>query len=500
MSRKKSFILILSAVLFSFWFTGFDLSELVKRGGQFFVIIKKMFPPDISYVTKIISPLLDTVKMSFAGTFIGSAAALLVSPFCASGLIVNKYVYSILKAAINILRAIPVLIIALTLSFIFGTGSFSGAFAIALYTFGIICRLTWKDIEQAPKNTMEALCAAGIGKTKVYITTVFVDIFPNFLSNCLYVLESNVRHAAILGYVGAGGLGIILSEKISWNDYAKVGMILIMLFAVVFIIETLSSYLRRLLNGELNPQIKGAVLWITFIFAVFCILSIDPPKITSAGIKIFKGIFYGITHPDMGLIFTLSTKGVPYLLLETLCIAAAGTFIGAVVSVVTAFLGSRNINGKVCSGVMKVIILAVRTMPAVIYGLIFIRVAGPGAFAGVLTLGMLSTGMCTKLYINTLDSMNKSTMEGLRAMGVTKFAALRHTVWPEVKNRFFASAMYRFDVNLREASVLGLVGAGGIGTQLIFSMSGYLWSYAGAYILGLIVLILIVDKLNSSIV
>ena len=60
--------------------------------------------------------------------------------------------------------------------------------------------------------------------------------------------------------------------------------------------------------------------------------------------------------------------------------------------------------------------------------------------------------------------------------------------------------MYRFDVNLREASVLGLVGAGGIGTQLIFSMSGYLWSYAGAYILGLIVLILIVDKLNSSIV
>lgn len=203
----------------------------------------------------------------------------------------------------------------------------------------------------------------------------FVDISPNFLSNCLYVLESNVRHAAILGYVGAGGLGIILSEKISWNDYAKVGMILIMLFAVVFIIETLSSYLRRLLNGELNPQVKGAVLWITFIFAVFCILSIDPPKITSAGIKIFKGIFYGITHPDMGLIFTLSTKGVPYLLLETLCIAAAGTFIGAVVSVVTAFLGSRNINGKVCSGIMKVIILAVRTMPAVIYGLIFIRVA-----------------------------------------------------------------------------------------------------------------------------
>ena len=117
-----------------------------------------------------------------------------------------------------------------------------------------------------------------------------------------------------------------------------------------------------------------------------------------------------------------------------------------------------------------------------------------------MTLGILSIGMCTKLYINTLDSFDMKTANALKSMGVSHTAAITNCILPEVKNKFFASAIYRFDVNLREASVLGLVSAGGIGTKLIFSMNGYLWSYAGAYILGLVILILLVDKLNSLIV
>ncbi|MPN16951.1 Phosphate-import permease protein PhnE [bioreactor metagenome] len=187
-------------------------------------------------------------------------------------------------------------------------------------------------------------------------------------------------------------------------------------------------------------------------------------------------------------------------MLETVCIAISGTFIGSIFSIIIAFLGSRNISGSITSGIIQMFILAIRTMPAVIYGLIFIRVTGPGAFAGVLTLGVLSIGMCTKLYINSLDSFDLSTANAVKSMGTSKFAVTMHCVFPEVKNKFFASAIYRFDVNIREASILGLVSAGGIGTQLIFSMNGYLWSYAGAYVLGLVVLVLIIDKLNSLIV
>ena len=500
--NKITIFLIAAAVIFSFWFTGFSLPKLISRGSQFFVIIGKMFPPDTNYLGKIISPLLETIKMSFAGTFIGSLLALIVATFCAYNTVAPKWLCGLLKAVINILRAIPVLIIALAVSFIFGIGSFAGAFAIALYTFGIIARLTWKDAEQQSHKTMDALVSAGIGKTKAFANTVFIDIFPEYLSNCLYVLESNVRHAAILGYVGAGGLGLILNEKISWGDYAKVGMILIMLFIVVFIIETISSYLRRILNGSVQTTVlnKRIIFIVILAVALLSMAAIDAPQITDLGIKVFKGIIYGILHPDMSLIFTTSQNGVPYLMLETICIAAAGTFIGAVISVPLAFPGSRNVSGKLSAGIMKIFIIAIRTMPAVIYGLIFIRVTGPGAFAGVMTLGILSIGMCTKLYINTLDSFDMKTANALKSMGVSHTAAITNCILPEVKNKFFASAIYRFDVNLREASVLGLVSAGGIGTKLIFSMNGYLWSYAGAYILGLVILILLVDKLNSLIV
>ena len=331
-----------------------------------------------------------------------------------------------------------------------------------------------------------------------------MDTFPNYLSNCLYVLESNVRHAAILGYVGSGGLGLILSEKISWGDYPKVGMILGMLFIVVLIIETISSYFRRILNGQIHIGAnthRRDILIVLFIFMIiFSLVEVEGPHITSSGLKIFKGMVYGMFNPDISLIFSFAENSVLRLMAETVCIATAGTFVGALFSIAIAFLGSRNISGTVVSGIMKIFILALRTMPAVIYGLIFIRVAGPGAAAGVMTLGILSIGMCTKLYINTLDSFDLNTANAVQSMGINRFSVIRHCIYPEVKNEFFASAVYRFDVNLREASILGLVGAGGIGTQLLFSMNGYMWNYAGAYILGIIVVVLVIDQLNSLIV
>ena len=82
--RKKIWFLIGAAVIFSFWFTGFNISDLFSRGSQFFVIIGKMCPPDRTYTGKVIGPLMDTIAMSLSGTLIGSVLALVISPFCAS--------------------------------------------------------------------------------------------------------------------------------------------------------------------------------------------------------------------------------------------------------------------------------------------------------------------------------------------------------------------------------------------------------------------------------
>ena len=116
--------------------------------------------------------------------------------------------------------------------------------------------------------------------------------------------------------------------------------------------------------------------------------------------------------------------------------------------------------------------------------------SGPGSFAGLLTLSVLSVSMCCKLYIGALDAMDLRAVHALEAMGCGRLAVLRRGVWPQAKASMLSAALYRFDVNLREAAVLGLVGAGGLGTPLLFAMNGYLWSQAAAYLLGLLVLVL----------
>ena len=124
--------------------------------------------------------------------------------------------------------------------------------------------------------------------------------------------------------------------------------------------------------------------------------------------------------------------------------------------------------------------------------------SGPGAFTGVLTLAMCSIGLLTKRFTECLDMLDPGPYRALLAMGVSPLAAIRHAVLPQIAPAFASAVLYRFDVNIREASVLGLVGAGGIGAPLIFAMNKYNWSRAGAILLGLILLVWIMDVVSGK--
>ena len=122
-------------------------------------------------------------------------------------------------------------------------------------------------------------------------------------------------------------------------------------------------------------------------------------------------------------------------------------------------------------------------MPAFVYGLMFIRVTGPGPFAGLLTMSLCSIGMVSKMFIESIEDLDKRILESLDAAGCTTFQKIRYGILPQ----------------LRDATVLGLVGAGGIGAPLIFAMSAYRWNEVGAILLGLIVLVLIIEWISSRI-
>ena len=191
--------------------------------------------------------------------------------------------------------------------------------------------------------------------------------------------------------------------------------------------------------------------------------AVETAGTTQSGATIAWNILAGIFHPDTDLLFNLTTQGVPYLLLETICIAFLGTIVGAIISIPLAFLSASNLTPKPVAFLGRIIIMAVRTVPAFVYGLMFIRVTGPGAFAGLLTMSLCSVGMVSKMYIEAIEDLDVRVLESLDAAGCTTWQKIRYGILPQLMPNFASTAIYRFDINLRDATVLGLVGAGGIG-------------------------------------
>jgi len=228
--------------------TDFDFEIIIKRGYQLGNILKKMFTPDWSYWDKVVEPLFETIKMSVMGSVIGSAIALPFAVFASTNINKNGFSVSILRVILNIVRTLPTLVIASICALIFKLGAFAGTIAITIFTFGIVAKMLYESIETIDMGPFEAMESLGANKVQAFWSACMPQILPTYLSHCLYSFEINIRAASILGYVGAGGLGILIQERISWRDYESLGTLLIMLFVVVLIIENLSQYLRRKLS------------------------------------------------------------------------------------------------------------------------------------------------------------------------------------------------------------------------------------------------------------
>ncbi len=248
-SRAPLIILLLViASVVSVKVTGFNLMTIKQRGEQFFVILGQMVPPNVGYINNIWGPLLDTIKMSLLGSFVGGVLAIPFAILASSNLITNKVVLHVVRIFLSIVRTLPTLVAALIATYIWGLGTMAGTVAIAVFTFAYVGKQLFEIIETVDMGSYEAMEAMGAGKAYAFISAILPQILPSYLSVCLFCLEGNVRYASILGYVGAGGLGLILNEKIGWREYDSVGMILIILFGTVLVIEGISHYIRKKLT------------------------------------------------------------------------------------------------------------------------------------------------------------------------------------------------------------------------------------------------------------
>ncbi len=479
--------------------TDVSIEVLITHGGRFGDMLAAMFPPNWSYAAKVWAPLVATVQMSIAGTFIGAVLGLVTAWFANAYINRITVLRIVLKFFIHIVRTVPALILALLATFIFGLGTFAGTVALVLYTFAILARLTYEDMENADYRVTEALEAMGCGRAKAFAVSVLKQVMPGYFNNCLYVLEANVRHAAILGYVGAGGIGFLLNERLSWREYSDVGMILALLYLVVFITEALSERLRQLLSHETDGLAHEKILFSVALgsLLISSLLAIQLPDSHEGGLSIACLMIEGLITPDVSLWTTLDTEGVPYMLFETLCIAFLGTLGGASLAIALSFVSSWRLLPWPIAVPARLIVLIFRTIPVIIYGLLWIRVTGPGPYAGVLTLAVCSIGLLVKRFLTAIDVVDLKPYIAYRAMGIPAVVAIRHAVLPQLFSHFKTAIYYRFDINLRDTAVLGLVGAGGIGTPLILAIMHYEWQQAGAMLWGLFMLVSVVQMMSE---
>lgn len=248
LKRSKAPWIILALLIcfyFSVQITGFDLQILIKRMNKLWVILGELFHPNWNYLSKLWKPLFDTIKMSLLGSLLGAVFALPLAYFASSNIGKNRFVVATTKFILSLLRTLPTLVAALIATFIFGIGTMAGTVAIFIFTVAYVGKLLYEQIENADLKAFEAMQSMGHSTFSAFRFAIMPQIMPNYLSNSIFCFEGNVRYAAILGYVGAGGIGLLLNESLGWRNYANVGMILLLLVIAVFIIENISEYLRK---------------------------------------------------------------------------------------------------------------------------------------------------------------------------------------------------------------------------------------------------------------
>lgn len=251
--RKKSrmpliILMVVLVLAFSIKLTGFDLGIVVKRIDKMWDILGKIFMPDLGFFPNVVGPLVDTIKMSLLGTIIGCTFALPVAIVASNNINKNKFLLSFTRLLLALVRTLPTIIIATVAALVFGLGTFAGTIAITIFTFGVVGKMLFESIETIDMSPFEAMESFGANKFQAFWSACMPQILPTYLSHCLYCFEMNIRAASILGYVGAGGLGLLINERIGWRDYYSLGAVLLALFIAVVIVDNLSTYLRKKLG------------------------------------------------------------------------------------------------------------------------------------------------------------------------------------------------------------------------------------------------------------
>ena len=228
------------------------------------------------------------------------------------------------------------------------------------------------------------------------------------------------------------------------------------------------------------------------IFASFNV-GVDPAQFVK-GVPNLMVIAEEMSQVDPSLLGTAF-----WSMLETIQMAFIGTIVGVAISLPLSILAARNLNSKFVYAPVRALLAAVRTFPSILWAILFVIMVGLGPFAGILAIIMYTIGFMSKLQYESIEAIDSDPMEAVGAIGVSKLQLVRYVVVPESAPHLLSQLLYMFDYNVRQTSILGLVGAGGIGFYIINYIKFFEYGKAAVFMLVVLATVLIIDWISVKI-
>lgn len=224
---------------------GFDIARVLTNLTRGASILAEFVPPNWEYLPRTFGPMLETISMAVIASIIGCGLALPISFLASRVTTPNLLVYIVDRGILNVVRALPDLLYALVFVAAVGIGPLPGILALVFFNIGVVVKLLSETVDGVEPGPIEAADAAGARRSQMIRWAVLPQVLPNYVAYSLYVFELNVRASAVLGIVGAGGIGNNINTVRRFFQYENLSVILIEIFVVVFVIELISIWLRR---------------------------------------------------------------------------------------------------------------------------------------------------------------------------------------------------------------------------------------------------------------
>lgn len=464
-------------------------------------LLERMMPPRLDDPGRIWVLALETLLMAVLGTVLAAIASIPIAFLAARNTTPHPMLYRAARGFITFCRAMPDLLFAVLFVRALGIGVLPGVLALALHSIGMLGKLFADAIEQVDSGPREAVRSTGVGYTREMINAVLPQVVPSWTANFVYRIDINLRTSVVLGFVGAGGIGFALQDALRGLVYPRALGIVCVILVIIAAMEVAAVVVRRALltPSAKHPgreRISRIVFWGTVVvstIAALFTLRIDPRElITWVGPSL--DVFTRLVPPD----FTAVGGTLVDAVLQTLAIGTVATAIGAVLSLPFGILAARNVSPHpAVYATARAVVLAVRSIPELILAVIFVAAIGLGPVAGACALAVASVGFLGKLVADAVEEVDAGPLDAVRAVGGGWWKTLLAAVIPQAVPSLVGSTLYLLDVNIRTSTILGVVGAGGVGFLLFEAVRTLNFEFAGAIVIIIFAIVYVIERVSG---